>query len=145
MPKSMGRATGKGLAGACLGVVAVLGYPAIVHATETATTPPNWCADASDPRPQYADVCSRMAKIVSEHLGVDKEKVVAGASFIDDLGADSLDAVELVMAAEEEFGISINDDDASKIVTVSDAIEVVLKSGYKESRSQPATLRGALG
>jgi acyl carrier protein len=64
----------------------------------------------------------RVIKIVIEHLGVDEGKVTEAASFIDDLGADSLDTVELVMAFEEEFGIEIPDDAAEKILTVKDAI-----------------------
>lgn len=60
-----------------------------------------------------------------EHLGVEAEKVTEDASFIDDLGADSLDIVELVMAFEEEFGVEIPDDAAEKISTVNDAIEYI--------------------
>ncbi len=67
----------------------------------------------------------RVKKIVVEHLGVDAGKVTEGASFIDDLGADSLDTVELVMAFEEEFGIEIPDDAAEKILTVKDAIAFI--------------------
>jgi acyl carrier protein len=66
-------------------------------------------------------------KIVVEHLGVDAAKVNDGASFIDDLGADSLDTVELVMAFEEAFGIEIPDEDAEKIATVKDANEYIEK------------------
>jgi acyl carrier protein len=60
-----------------------------------------------------------------EHLGVEEAKVTANASFVDDLGADSLDTVELVMAFEEEFGIEIPDDAAEKILTVQNAIEFI--------------------
>ena len=67
----------------------------------------------------------RVKKIVVEHLGVDAEKVTEEASFIDDLGADSLDLVELVMAFEEEFGVEIPDDAAEKITTVNDAIQYI--------------------
>jgi acyl carrier protein len=67
----------------------------------------------------------RVKKIVVEHLGVDAEKVTEEASFIDDLGADSLDIVELVMAFEEEFGVEIPDDAAEKITTVKDAITFI--------------------
>ena len=67
----------------------------------------------------------RVKKIVVEHLGVDEGKVNEGASFIDDLGADSLDTVELVMAFEEEFGCEIPDDAAEKILTVKDAITFI--------------------
>ena len=67
----------------------------------------------------------RVKKIVVEHLGVDAEKVTEEASFIDDLGADSLDIVELVMAFEEEFNVEIPDDAAEKITTVKDAIDYI--------------------
>ena len=69
-----------------------------------------------------SDISDRVRNIVVEHLGVDADKVVDGASFIDDLGADSLDTVELVMAFEEEFGVEIPDDAAERILTVKDAI-----------------------
>ena len=69
-----------------------------------------------------SDVGARVKKIVIEHLGVDEAKVSDNASFIDDLGADSLDTVERVMAFEEEFGCEIPDDAAEKILTVKDAI-----------------------
>ena len=72
-----------------------------------------------------SDVADRVKKIVVEHLGVDAEKVTPEASFIDDLGADSLDNVELVMAFEEEFGVEIPDDAAEKIGTVNDAIKYI--------------------
>lgn len=70
-------------------------------------------------------VAERVKKIVVEHLGVDEAKVAEGASFIDDLGADSLDTVELVMAFEEEFSIEIPDDAAEKIQTVGDAVKFI--------------------
>ena len=70
-----------------------------------------------------SDIADRVKSIVVEHLGVDGDKVIEGASFIDDLGADSLDTVELVMAFEEEFGCEIPDDAAEKILTVKDAVE----------------------
>ncbi|HQS84343.1 MAG: acyl carrier protein [Alphaproteobacteria bacterium 16-39-46] len=69
-----------------------------------------------------SDVTERVKNIVVEHLGVDASKVTENASFIDDLGADSLDTVELVMAFEEEFGCEIPDEAAEKILTVRDAI-----------------------
>ena len=72
-----------------------------------------------------SDISERVKKIVIEHLGVDEDKVVETASFIDDLGADSLDTVELVMAVEEEFSCEIPDDIAEKIVTVKDAITYI--------------------
>ena len=72
-----------------------------------------------------SDIAERVKKIVVEHLGVDEAKVTDEASFVDDLGADSLDTVELVMAFEEEFGCEIPDDAAEKIVTVKDAISYI--------------------
>lgn len=72
-----------------------------------------------------SDVADRVKKIVVEHLGVDEGKVEEGASFIDDLGADSLDTVELVMAFEEEFNVEIPDDAAEKIQTVGDAVNFI--------------------
>ena len=70
-----------------------------------------------------SETADRVKKIVVEHLGVEQDKVTEDASFIDDLGADSLDIVELVMAFEEEFGVEIPDDAAEKISTVKDAID----------------------
>lgn len=75
-----------------------------------------------------SDVSDRVRKIVVEHLGAEEDKVVESASFIDDLGADSLDTVELVMAFEEEFGCEIPDDAAEKIMTVKDAIDFIEKN-----------------
>ncbi|QZP07323.1 acyl carrier protein [Caenibius sp. WL] len=72
-----------------------------------------------------SDTADRVKKIVVEHLGVEADKVAPDASFIDDLGADSLDIVELVMAFEEEFGVEIPDDAAEKIGTVGDAIKYI--------------------
>ena len=72
-----------------------------------------------------SDITERVKKIVVEHLGVEKDKVVESASFVDDLGADSLDTVELVMAFEEEFGSEISDSEAEKILTVGDAIKFI--------------------
>ncbi|MGL4964673.1 MAG: acyl carrier protein [Inquilinus sp.] len=77
-------------------------------------------------------IADRVKKIVVEHLGVEEGKVTESASFIDDLGADSLDTVELVMAFEEEFGCEIPDDAAEKILTVKDAIQFI------EQHSTPA-------
>ena len=71
------------------------------------------------------NVPTKVKKIVADHLGVDEAKVTEEASFIDDLGADSLDTVELVMAFEEEFGAEISDSDAEKILTVGDAIKFI--------------------
>ncbi len=72
-----------------------------------------------------SDIQERVKKIVVEHLGVEKDKVVDSAIFVDDLGADSLDTVELVMAFEEEFNIEIPDEAAEKIQTIKDAIEYI--------------------
>ncbi|UFN47280.1 acyl carrier protein [Roseomonas sp. OT10] len=72
-----------------------------------------------------SDTADKVKKIVVEHLGVEESKVTEGASFIDDLGADSLDTVELVMAFEEAFGVEIPDDAAEKITTVGDAIKYI--------------------
>ena len=72
-----------------------------------------------------SDTLEKVQAIVVEHLGVEKDKVTDSASFIDDLGADSLDTVELVMAFEEEFGSEISDSEAEKILTVGDAIKFI--------------------
>ena len=71
------------------------------------------------------EISDKVKKIVADHLGVDEEKVTDEASFIDDLGADSLDTVELVLAFEEEFGSEISDSEAEKILTVGDAIKFI--------------------
>ena len=71
------------------------------------------------------DVAATVKKIVVDYLGVEEDKVTEEASFIDDLGADSLDTVELVMAFEEEFGSEISDNEAEKILTVGDAIKFI--------------------
>jgi acyl carrier protein len=70
-------------------------------------------------------VQEKVKEIIAEQLGVKKEEVTEDAKFIDDLGADSLDTVELVMALEEEFGIEIPDEDAEKMVTVGEAIKYI--------------------
>ena len=75
-----------------------------------------------------SDIAERVKKIVVENLGVEAEKVTENANFIDDLGADSLDTVELVMAFEEEFNVEIPDDAAETIVTVGDAIKFLEKN-----------------
>ncbi len=75
-----------------------------------------------------SDIAERVKKIVVEHLGVEPDKVTDNANFIDDLGADSLDTVELVMAFEEEFNVEIPDDAAETILTVGDAIRFLEKS-----------------
>ena len=72
-------------------------------------------------------IADRVRSIIAEQLGVKIEEVTDAASFIDDLGADSLDTVELVMALEEEFGIEIPDEDAEKMATVGDAIKYIEK------------------
>jgi len=75
-----------------------------------------------------SDISERVKKIVVEHLGVESDKVVDSESFVDELGADSLDTVELVMAFEEEFNIEIPDDMAEKITTIKDAIDHIQNS-----------------
>ncbi len=72
-----------------------------------------------------SDIAKRVKEIVAEQLGVEEAQVTTESSFMDDLGADSLDTVELVMALEEEFDIEIPDEDAEKIQTVNDAIEYI--------------------
>ena len=72
-----------------------------------------------------SEIQDQVKKIVIDHLGIDESKVVPEAKFIDDLGADSLDTVELVMAFEEEFGSEISDSEAEKILTVGDAIKFI--------------------
>ena len=76
-----------------------------------------------------SDIELRVKDIVSKHLDVETDKIAANASFIDDLGADSLDQVELVMAFEEEFNVEIPDDAAEKIATVKDAIDFIDANG----------------
>jgi acyl carrier protein len=75
-----------------------------------------------------ADIEEKMKEIICEQLNVSAEDVVPEASFVDDLGADSLDQVELIMAMEEEFEISIPDEDAEKIATVKDALQYIKKA-----------------
>ena len=77
------------------------------------------------------DVPNKVKKMVADHLGVDELKVTEEANFIDDLGADSLDTVELVMAFEEEFGSEISDSEAEKILTVGDAIKFIESNSAK--------------
>jgi len=79
-----------------------------------------------------ATVYERIKKIVVEQLGVEETEVTPSASFVDDLNADSLDLVELIMAMEEEFGDEISDEDAEKIVTVRDATDYIKERGLAE-------------
>ena len=79
-------------------------------------------------------VADRVKKIIVDQLGVEEETVTPEASFVDDLGADSLDTVELVMALEEEFGIEIPDEDAEKITRVQEAISYIEKHGDKAKK-----------
>ena len=72
-----------------------------------------------------SDIQDQVKKIVVDHLGIDEAKVIPEAKFVDDLGADSLDTVELVMAFEEEFGSEISDSEAEKILTVGDAVKFI--------------------
>jgi acyl carrier protein len=76
-------------------------------------------------RNRMADAVGRVKAIIAEQLGVKPEEVTPEASFVEDLGADSLDTVELVMALEEEFGIEIPDEDAEKMTTVGDAVKYI--------------------
>jgi acyl carrier protein len=71
------------------------------------------------------DTFPRVKKIIVEQLGVEEDEVVATASFVEDLNADSLDLVELIMSLEEEFGMEISDEEAEKITTVNDAVEYI--------------------
>jgi acyl carrier protein len=82
-------------------------------------------AHEKDEEVDMSDIAERVKKIVVEHLSVEEDKVTENASFIDDLGADSLDTVELVMAFEEEFGIEIPDDAAETIQTFGDAVKFI--------------------
>jgi len=85
-----------------------------------------------------ATIFERIKKIVVEQLGVDDEEVVPSANFVDDLGADSLDLVELIMSLEEEFShssqkVEIPDEDAEKIVTVQDAVDYIKDLGIQDA------------
>ena len=77
-------------------------------------------------------VADKVKSIIVEQLGVDEEEVTPDASFVDDLGADSLDTVELVMAFEEEFGIEIPDEDAEQLQTVGDAVKYLQEKGVEQ-------------
>ncbi len=79
-----------------------------------------------------ASTYDRLKKIVVEQLGVDEEEVKPESSFVDDLNADSLDLVELIMSLEEEFGAEISDEDAERIRTVQDAVEYIEEHGTKQ-------------
>jgi acyl carrier protein len=83
------------------------------------------CADARQKKGLMASVEERVKQIIVEQLGVDEAEVTPKASFVDDLGADSLDTVELVMAFEEAFDVEIPDEDAEKIRTVQDAVSYI--------------------
>jgi acyl carrier protein len=101
---------------------------AIGRATTASIAPPIEPITGSKRFEQMSDISERVKKIVVEHLGVEPDKVTDQASFIDDLGADSLDTVELVMAFEEEFGCEIPDDAAETILTVGDAVKFLEKN-----------------
>lgn len=73
-------------------------------------------------------ITQRLKEIIAEQLGISEEEIVPEASFVDDLGADSLDLVELIMALEEEFGMDISDEEAEKIQTVQDAINYIAEN-----------------
>jgi len=81
------------------------------------------------------EIEARVKKIVVEQLGVKEEEVTTDASFVDDLGADSLDTVELVMALEEEFETEIPDEDAEKIITIKDAVNYIVERMEKETKA----------
>jgi acyl carrier protein len=107
-------------------------YPPLIGADPrpSPTTRPdsfNWVA-LKDEVGTMSDIADRVKKIVVDNLGVDPDKVTENASFIEDLGADSLDTVELVMAFEEEFNCEIPDDTAETILTVGDAIKFLEKN-----------------
>ena len=82
-----------------------------------------------------SEIESRVKKIVVEQLGVKEDEVTNDASFVDDLGADSLDTVELVMALEEEFETEIPDEDAEKIITIKDAVNYIVSRSEKETKA----------
>lgn len=81
------------------------------------------------------EIEARVKKIVVEQLGVKEEEITTDASFVDDLGADSLDTVELVMALEEEFETEIPDEDAANIVTIKDAVKYIVDRMEKEAKA----------
>ena len=91
----------------------------------TSVVPPGQASFEAHEVYKMSDIGDRVKKIVVEHLGVEPDKVTEGASFIDDLGADSLDTVELVMALEEEFECEIPDEEAEKITTVQQAVDYI--------------------
>jgi acyl carrier protein len=99
---------------------------AFLGATPAVVRPEGETADTGG-KIRMASVEERVKQIIVEQLGVDEGEVTPTASFVDDLGADSLDTVELVMAFEESFGIEIPDEDAEKIATVKDAVEYIEK------------------
>jgi acyl carrier protein len=80
-----------------------------------------------------ADIFEKVKGIIADQLSVDEEKITANSSFVDDLGADSLDTVELVMAFEEAFEIEIPDEDAEKIKTVQDTVDYIEKQATKSA------------
>jgi len=84
-----------------------------------------------------ADIAERVKRIIEEQLMVDEDEITDDASFVDDLGADSLDTVEMIMELEDEFGIEIPDEEAEKLVTVGDAIEYIKKKvGQKKEAEE---------
>lgn len=89
----------------------------------------------SDMTAKTNEIEARVKKIVVEQLGVKEDEVTTDASFVDDLGADSLDTVELVMALEEEFETEIPDEDAQKIVTIKDAVKYIIDRMGKEAKT----------
>ena len=83
--------------------------------------------------PDTQNIRERLKKIIVDQLGVDESEVVASASFVEDLNADSLDLVELIMSLEEEFKLQISDEDAEKIVTIKDAVSYIVKRMESET------------
>lgn len=95
----------------------------------------DWASAGADAwRSLMEPVADRVKKIIVDQLGVEEELVTPEASFVDDLGADSLDTVELVMALEEEFGIEIPDEDAEKITRVKEAVDYIEKHADKAKK-----------
>jgi acyl carrier protein len=122
-----GDRTGRGT-GVTHGLSTIGPQPATVNHDEAvpqrlASAPAIGPSDETHEVKTMSDIAERVKKIVVEHLGVEPEKVTENASFIDDLGADSLDTVELVMAFEKEFDIDIPDEEAEKLRTVGDALK----------------------
>jgi acyl carrier protein len=121
--------TADGGLGLCVSLARIFALPdTTTRRAATSVVPPGQASFEAHEVYKMSDIGDRVKKIVVEHLGVEPDKVTEGASFIDDLGADSLDTVELVMAFEEEFGCEIPDDAAETILTVGDAVKFLEKN-----------------